>query len=60
MIRHALKKTNKKNKQIILTATVQNRAILGKPVESQMFCLGEKNPVMQLIQWSPPQFKVLS
>lgn len=25
-----------------------------------MLCLGEKNSVMQLIQWSPTQFKVLS
>lgn len=38
----------------------KNIAILGKPVKAQMFCLGEKNPVMQLIQRSPLQFKVLS
>lgn len=37
----------------------KNIAVLGKPVKAQMFCLGEKNPVMQLIQRSPLQFKVL-
>lgn len=34
-------------------------ALLGKPVKAQMFCLGEKNPVVQLIQGSPLQLKVL-
>lgn len=34
-------------------------ALLGKPVKAQMFCLGEKNPVVQLIQGPPLQLKVL-
>lgn len=38
---------------------IKKNAILGKPVKAQMFCLGEKNPLMQLIQRSPWQFKVL-
>lgn len=45
---------------IIFALTVQNTVILGKPVEAQMLRFGEKNPFMQLIQWSPLQFKVFS
>ena len=44
---------------IISTATVKDRGILGKPVEAQVLCLGEKNPVVQLVQRSPVQLRVL-
>ena len=40
-------------------ATVKNRGILGKPVEAQMLRLREEDPVVQLIQRSPTQLKVL-
>lgn len=49
--KHASKSNNKKAKK--------KNSLLGKPVKAQMFCLGEKNPVVQVIQGSPLQFKVL-
>lgn len=43
----------------ILAKKNKQTSLLGKPVKAQMFRLGEKDPVVQLIQGSPLQFKVL-